>query len=445
MKVLVAFLFGLALMFFLMLKTKVGPFMSMLFGSLIIGLGCGVSSADTISTIAGGFGSTCKSIGIVIIFGTILGEYLEKSNATQKIATTLLKLTGEKNADVALAATGFVVSIPVFCDVALIMLAPIAKAVARKSRMKLGALATVLALSLLITNTYVAPTPAPLSITSILGIDVGQSILWGLAASLFVVVVVWAYCRFFLQKKPEEWYVKSENLHLSEEKEETKDTSLREPSFIASVLPILVPITLILLNTTCNMLLPEDAAILSLTSFVGDKNIALVLGIVAAIFLLKKSIPQKEIYDAMTNALSTAGPVIFITAAGGALAKIIDATGVGNLFADALASSALPIIIIPFLICGFSKFVQGSSSVAVIMASTLTLPLCNAGLIHPIVAFIAICAGSGFGSHVNNSFFWVFANLFGYDTKTTLKSLCVGQHVMAFAGLCAAYLISFII
>ena len=79
------------------------------------------------------------------------------------------------------------------------------------------------------------------------------------------------------------------------------------------------------------------------------------------------------------------------------------------------------------------------------MASTLTLPLCNAGLIHPIVAFIAICAGSGFGSHVNNSFFWVFANLFGYDTKTTLKSLCVGQHVMAFAGLCAAYLISFII
>lgn len=447
MEVLAAFLVGLAVMFFLMLKTKVGPFMSMLFGSLIIGLGCGVSSADTINTIAGGFGSTCKSIGIVIIFGTILGEYLEKSNATQKIATTLLKLTGDKNADVALAATGFVVSIPVFCDVALIMLAPIAKAVAKKSRMKLGALATVLALSLLITNTYVAPTPAPLSITSILGIDVGQSILWGLAASLFVVVIVWAYCRFFLQKKPEEWYVKSENNLLQEEHESIKpeSSSLKEPSFLASVLPILVPIILILLNTTCSMLLPEDAAILTVTSFVGDKNIALVLGIVSAILLLKKSIPQKEVYDAMTNALSTAGPVIFITAAGGALAKIIDATGVGNLFADALAASALPVIIIPFLICGFSKFVQGSSSVAVIMASTLTLPLCNAGLIHPIVAFIAICAGSGFGSHVNNSFFWVFANLFGYDTKTTLKSLCVGQHVMAFAGLCAAYLISFII
>lgn len=453
MGTLVAFLIGLAVMFFLMLKTKVGPFMSMLFGSLVIGLGCGVSSADTIGAIAGGFGSTCKSIGIVIIFGTILGEYLEKSNATQKIATTLLRLTGDKNADVALAATGFVVSIPVFCDVALIMLAPIAKAVAKKSRLKLGALATVLALGLLITNTYVAPTPAPLSIASILGIDIGQSILWGLAASVFVVIVVWAYCRFFLQKKPDEWYVRSDSAIALEESEkgngeETEPGNAAPavmPSFLASILPILVPIVLILFNTTCSMLLPEGAALLTVSSFLGDKNIALALGIVTAILLLKKSIPQNEVYDAMTNALSTAGPVIFITAAGGALSKIIDATGVGVLFADSLAASALPVIIIPFLICGFSKFVQGSSSVAVIMASTLTLPLCNAGLIHPIVAFIAICAGSGFGSHVNNSFFWVFANLFGYDTKTTLKSLCVGQHVMAFAGLAAACMISLIL
>lgn len=469
MGILAAFLIGLAVMFFLMLKTKVGPFMSMLFGSLIIGLGCGVNSADTINAIAGGFGNTCKSIGIVIIFGTILGEYLEKSNATQKIATTLLRLTGDKNADVALAATGFVVSIPVFCDVALIMLAPIAKAVAKKSRLKLGALATVLALGLLITNTYVAPTPAPLSIAAILGIDVGQSILWGMAASLFVVVVVWAYCRFFLQKKPDEWYVRSDNAAAMEELDEkmnvgkadvagaegvsrasvvTETSGLAHPampSFLASVLPILVPIVLILFNTTCSMLLPEGAALLTVSSFLGDKNIALALGILTAILLLKKSIPQKEVYDAMTNALSTAGPVIFITAAGGALAKIIDATGVGVLFADSLAASALPVLIIPFLICGFSKFVQGSSSVAVIMASTLTLPLCNAGLIHPIVAFIAICAGSGFGSHVNNSFFWVFANLFGYDTKTTLKSLCVGQHVMAFAGLFAAFIVSCIL
>lgn len=457
MNTLAAFFIGLAVMFFLMLKTKVGPFISMLFGSLVIGLGCGVSSADTINAIAGGFGSICKSIGIVIIFGTILGEYLEKSNATQKIASTLLKLTGDQNADVALAATGFVVSIPVFCDVALIMLAPIAKAVAKKSRLKLGALGTVLALGLLITNTYVAPTPAPLSIASILGIDVGQTILWGLAVSLFVVVFAWAYCRFFLQKKDESWYVLSESaLRMECQAEEEKEcqaakgeedpaAALPVPSFPASVLPILIPIVLILLNTTCSMILPKDSLLVTVTSFLGDKNIALALGIVSAILLLKRSIPKKEVYTAMTSALSTAGPIIFITASGGALSKVIDTTGVGVLFANFLAASALPIILIPFLICGFSKFVQGSSSVAVIMASTLTLPLCNAGLIHPMVAFIAICAGSGFGSHVNNSFFWVFANLFGYDTKTTLKSLCVGQHVIAFAGLAAAFAVSFVL
>ena len=107
--------------------------MSMLFGGLIIGIGSGVGSAATIDAITGGFGNTCKNIGLVIIFGTILGTYLEKSNSCQRIATSLLKLTGEKNASVALAATGYLVSIPVFSDVALIMLSPIIKAISKKT------------------------------------------------------------------------------------------------------------------------------------------------------------------------------------------------------------------------------------------------------------------------------------------------------------------------
>lgn len=444
MGILLPFFIGLAIMFFLMLKTKIGPFMSMLLGALIIGLGGGVSAGNTMRAISGGFGETCASIGIVIIFGTILGEYLEKSNATRTIAMSLVKLTGDKNADAALAATGFVVSIPVFCDVALIMLAPIVKAVAQKSKLKLGALATVLALGLLVTNTYVAPTPAPLSIVAILGIDVGESILWGLLVSVFVVFFAWLYCRFFLQRKPEQWYVKAIG-KLSADENKTPAPAAAPPGFAAAILPIAVPIVLILLNTSFKMVLAKGSPILSVASFLGDKNIALIIGIITAITLLRKHIPKEEIFVAMTNALATAGPVIFITGAGGALSKIIDATGVGALFAEALSAGALPVLLVPFFICGLSKFVQGSSSVAVIMAATLTLPLCNANLIHPIAAFIAICAGSGFGSHVNNSFFWVFANLFGYDTKTTLKTLCIGQHVIAFAGLFAAYAVSFIL
>lgn len=447
MALMIPFLIGLAIMLTLMIKTKIGPFMSMLLGALIIGVGCGLPAQKAIDTIATGFGGICKSIGIVIIFGAILGDYLDKSNATQRIASTLLKVTGKKKADIALSATGFLVSIPVFCDVALIMLAPLVKAVSKKSGLGLGSLATALALSLLTTNTFVAPTPAPLSIVSILGIDLGESILWGLIVSAVDCVAILAFCRLFIAPKPEGWFTKSAAAKMEEQvqelaKEKEQPNNLPMPSFIQSIIPILVPIVLILVNTTCKMVLPKGSSVLAVTGVLGDKNIALALGIISAILMLYRSIPREEVFASMTTALTSSGPVIFITAAGGALAKVIDLTGVGTVMANALSSMSLPIILIPFLICGFSKFVQGSSSVAVIVASTLTLPLMQNGLIDPIVAFLSICAGSGFGSHVNNSYFWVFANLFGYDTKTSLKTLCVGQHVMAFAGLLATVVIS---
>ncbi len=447
MALMIPFLIGLAIMLTLMIKTKIGPFMSMLLGALIIGVGCGLPAQKAIDTIATGFGGICKSIGIVIIFGAILGDYLDKSNATQRIASTLLKVTGKKKADIALSATGFLVSIHVFCDVALIMLAPLVKVVSKKSGLGLGSLATALALSLLTTNTFVAPTPAPLSIVSILGIDLGESILWGLIVSAVDCVAILAFCRLFIAPKPEGWFTKSAAAKMEEQvqelaEEKEQPNNLPMPSFIQSIIPILVPIVLILVNTTCKMVLPKGSSVLAVTGVLGDKNIALALGIISAILMLYRSIPREEVFASMTTALTSSGPVIFITAAGGALAKVIDLTGVGTVMANALSSMSLPIILIPFLICGFSKFVQGSSSVAVIVASTLTLPLMQNGLIDPIVAFLSICAGSGFGSHVNNSYFWVFANLFGYDTKTSLKTLCVGQHVMAFAGLLATVVIS---
>lgn len=447
MALMIPFLIGLAIMLTLMIKTKIGPFMSMLLGALIIGVGCGLPAQKAIDTIATGFGGICKSIGIVIIFGAILGDYLDKSNATQRIVSTLLKVTGKKKADIALSATGFLVSIHVFCDVALIMLAPLVKVVSKKSGLGLGSLATALALSLLTTNTFVAPTPAPLSIVSILGIDLGESILWGLIVSAVDCVAILAFCRLFIAPKPEGWFTKSAAAKMEEQvqelaEEKEQPNNLPMPSFIQSIIPILVPIVLILVNTTCKMVLPKGSSVLAVTGVLGDKNIALALGIISAILMLYRSIPREEVFASMTTALTPSGPVIFITAAGGALAKVIDLTGVGTVMANALSSMSLPIILIPFLICGFSKFVQGSSSVAVIVASTLTLPLMQNGLIDPIVAFLSICAGSGFGSHVNNSYFWVFANLFGYDTKTSLKTLCVGQHVMAFAGLLATVVIS---
>lgn len=439
---LIIFIVGLAIMLFLMMKTKLGPFACMLLAGLGIGMACGLDSMKAINTLVDGFAGTCKSIGLLVIFGTILGIYLEKSNACICIATTLLRVVGNKNSSAALATTGYLVAIPVFSDVSMVLLAPLVKSVAKKSGKSPYALGTVTACSLLSTNAFVAPTPAPLAVIAVLGLDIGTSILWGLPAALFITICVWIFGEFYLMRKPASWFTPLES-----EKSDSgviPDESML-PSFGVSIMPILLPVVLILCASVGGQLL-EKGTFLTVLNFLGDKNIALVLGIVVSILFLSPYLPEKERFAPMTDALKVSGPIVFITSAGGALARIVSATGVGETIAEILINSPIPVIFIPFLITGFSKFAQGSASVAAILAAGLSVPMCDAGLITPLEAFLSISAGSSLGSHVNNSFTWVYSEFIGCDIKTTLKTLCVGQNiVMSISGIVAALVISMIV
>ncbi|WP_303322094.1 GntP family permease [Cloacibacillus evryensis] len=441
---LIIFLVGLAIMLVMMMKTKLGPFACMLIASLGIGMACGLGSAKTIDTIVTGFAGTCKSIGLLVIFGTILGIYLEKSKACLRIATTLLGIVGSKNSGMALAITGYVVAIPVFSDVALVLLTPLIKSVAKKSGKSPYALGTVTACSLLSTNAFVAPTPAPLAVIAVLGLDIGTSIMWGIPAALFITICVWLFGEFYLGRKPESWFTPLEDDHANDIQAITADDG-NMPAFTASMTPIMLPIILILCGSVGGQILPDGSTVLAVLNFLGDKNIALAFGVVSAILCLARYLPDKDRYAPMNDALKISGTIVFITAAGGALAKIVSATGVGETIANILVASPIPVILIPFLITGFSKFAQGSASVAALLAAGLALPMCEAGLITPLEAFLSISAGSSLGSHVNNSFTWVYSEFIGCDIKTTLKTLCVGQNiVMSLAGIAATIFISVI-
>lgn len=439
----ISFIVGLSVMMFLLLKTRLGAFSSMLIGALIIGVGSGLGGDTTVGTITGGFGSTTASIGIIIIFGTMLGSFLEKTNAAPRIAYTILDKVGEKNSNLALMLSGWLVSIPVFSDVAFVMLSPLYKAISRRTKFPVGPLAVSLALGLLVTNSFVPPTPAPLAVAGIIGLDIGQAIVFGLLGAIIPALLGWAYAQFYLMKKAEDWYTYADETVLASVKNSSVTAPKEEemPSFLFSIAPILVPIILIVINTSAKMVLPADSTMVSITSFVGNSNIALAIGVIVAVVLLKRRLSTDAIVEVLDDSLKSCGPIIFITAAGGALASVIDATGMGESFADVLVSSGLPVLLIPFLISGISKFIQGSGSVAMIMAATLAGPLVTAGALHPITLFLAACAGSSLGSQVNNSFFWVFANLNGYDTKTGLKTLCVGQQIIAIGGLISTIIV----
>lgn len=436
------FIIGMAVLLILCVKVKANAFISLLATALVMGILSGMSGEDTVSAITSGFSGTVKSIGIVIIFGIMLGNYLDAAKGTNRMAMDAVRLVGQKRAGLAMAITGYLVSIPVFSDAAFVILTPLVKAIHKKTRIPLAILAVSLSAGLLSTHVYVPPTPGPLAAAGLLGIDIGRAIMYGAFAAVFMTAAGWIFAEFYFRNKPNSYY------SFRDEEEQKKEDALDIendtdlPGTLASLMPLVVPILLILSNTTCSMMLPEDSPVLAVMSFIGDSNVALAIGAVLAIITLGKRLGGKVIIDVMDATLKDAGPIVFITSAGGALGQVLKVSGAGDSLAQMVLNTGLPFILIPFVISGLLKVVQGSGTVAVTTAATLCAPIAASLGLDPILIFLASGAGARLCCHVNDSYFWVYTNCMGYDMKTGLKTLSISNVVMSLGGLAATFICS---
>ncbi len=434
------FVIGMVVLLVLCLKVKANAFISLLATAVAMGLLAGMSGAETVEAITSGFSSTVKSIGIVIIFGIMLGNYLDAAKGTNRMALDAVRLVGQKRAGLAMAITGYLVSIPVFSDAAFVILTPLVKAIHKKTRIPLAILAVSLSAGLLATHVYVPPTPGPLAAAGLLGIDIGQAILYGAFAAVFMTAFGWIFAELYFKNKPDSYYTFREGVEDTPDMNIDDETDL--PGTLASLLPLVVPIVLILSNTTCSMLLPEGSPLLAVTSFIGDSNVALAIGAVLAIVTLGKRLGGKKVLEIMDTTLKDAGPIVFITSAGGALGQVLKVSGAGDSLAQLVINTGLPFILIPFVIAGLLKIVQGSGTVAVTTAATLCAPIAASLGLNPILIFLASGAGARACCHVNDSFYWVYTNCMGYDMKTGLKTLSLSNAFMALGGLTATFICS---
>lgn len=423
MPMMLVFVIGMAVLLFLCIKVKANAFVSLLATALVMGMMAGMSGADTVSAITDGFSGTVKSIGIVIIFGIMLGNYLDAAKGTNRMALDAVKLVGQKRAGLAMAITGYLVSIPVFSDAAFVILTPLVKAIHKKTKIPLAILAVSLSAGLL-------------------GIDIGRAIMYGAFAAVFMTVAGWIFAELFFKNKPDSYYTFRDSEEQEKEEAVSIDDDTDLPGTLASLLPLVVPIVLILLNTTCGMLLPEDSAAMKIISFVGDSNIALAIGAILAIVTLGKRLGGKVILDVMDKTLKDAGPIVFITSAGGALGQVLKVSGAGESLAQGVIQIGLPFILIPFVISGLLKVVQGSGTVAVTTAATLCAPIAASLGLDPILIFLASGAGARLCCQVNDSYFWVYTNCMGFDMKTGLKTLSISNVVMSLGGLLATFICS---
>ena len=364
-RMLIGLIIGIILLIVLVLKTKIHAFIALILSAIVIGVIGGMPLVNTklesgatfgiINSVTTGFGNTLGSIGIIIGFGVIMGQIFEVTGAAKRMALTFLKVFGKNREEEALAVTGFMVSIPIFCDSGFIILAPIAKAISKATKKSVISLGAALAAGLVITHSLVPPTPGPLGVAGIYGIDVGKFILIGFVLAIPMTLACTAYARYIGKKiyqlpdETEESGYKRMPYQKPDYSQEAKLEAENIPGTLESFFPILVPIVLILIATVISAMKLTEGY-MQIFQFIGSPIFAVGIGLVLAILTLGRNLTREQILKEMEKGMASAGIIMLVTGGGGALGQIIKDSGLGSYIAQGLAGSGLPIVILPFVI-----------------------------------------------------------------------------------------------
>jgi gluconate:H+ symporter, GntP family len=440
---------GITLMIFLMIKTKIHAFLALIIAAATTGIIGGMAPDKVLASISSGFGGTLGSIGIIIGFGVMMGEIFEVSGAAKRMAQVFIKLLGKKREEWALAITGFMVSIPIFCDSGFVILSPIAKSISRATKKSVISLGVSLAIGLVITHSLVPPTPGPVGVAGIFQVSVGSILLFGIIVAIPMTIAGVMYAQYIgnkIYRIPSE---DGETNEVYDDKEKPQltysDTSFDEeglPSTFMSFAPIIVPIILILGNTVSAQM---DVAgpVVDAIKFLGSPVIAVAIGLVIAIYGLAGKQPRKDVINVMENGIKSAGVIMLVTGGGGALGMIIRDSGAGQYLAELIAQTPMPAVLLPFIVASLVRLIQGSGTVAMTTAASVTAPMMLTLGVNPILGALACCIGSLLFSHFNDSYFWVVNRTLGVtEAKEQIRVYSIASTIVWAVGLVELLILS---
>jgi len=435
---------GVALLLFLILKLKLNAFIALLMTSIFVGLLAGMPLSEITTSIQNGMGNTLGFVAVVVGLGAIFGQMLESSGGAHALANHLLSWFGPKKASWAMVITGFLVAIPVFFDVGLIILVPMIYALSRDTKRSLLHYGMPLIAGLAVTHAFIPPTPGPIAVADILGADLGWVIFFGIVLGFPSAVLAGPVFGNYIAKRI--------NIQPpAESAEESEIKSMQDlPSFTKVALIISLPLVLILLSTLTSLLVKEEvvtaSAISDLIIFLGHPFSALIIATLTAIaFCLKRGMTNKEIMELSTKSLGPAGIIILVTGAGGVLKQVLVDSGVGQAIADSMAQASLPPILLAWILASLVRATQGSATVAMITAAGImapVLPVFNLSAPEIALVVIAISSGGTAFAHVNDSGFWLVSRYFGMNESQTIQSWTVGSTIIGVCGLVFALVAS---
>jgi len=425
-------------------KFKWHPVFSLLVAAFAFGGFSGtLSLEEVVKSVNSGFGNTIGFIGIVILAGSIIGKFLEKSGGAFTLAKGTLKIVGKKNVPLALSLIGSIVSIPVFCDSGFIILVPLAKALTKQVKISFASGAMALSLGLLLTHSIIPPTPGPVGAAGILNADLGLVLILGLPVSATGLLAGWFFSTKIASKTHIEPFNDPVNIEIK---------SSAGPTILKSVLPIFVPILLIIFRSVNS--LPSapfgTGDFSSFISFFGQPVVALLIGVFLSI-LLPKKLTREMISPKgwVGEAVISAATIIIITGCGGAFGQVLQNSGIGDVIKNNLSGAESLSILLPIIIAASLKTAQGSTTVAIIAGASLMAPLLTPlgmdSSFSKALVVIALGAGSLIASHANDSYFWVVTQMSNMNVNQGYKLQTMGTLTIGITASITVWLLSLIV
>lgn len=439
-QLIAAALIGLAVLLVLIIGVKLHAMLSILISACVIGVIAGMDVQTIIDSVGTGIGDTLKSIALLVGLGSMFGAILEISGGAQRISTSLVKWFGEKKAAWALGITGMIIAMPVFFDAGLIILIPLALALAKSTKRSVLFYAIPLLAGLAVGHAFIPPTPGPILVASLLGVDLSYVIIVGIICGIVAMILAGPLFGAFIGNKI---YVPiPSNVADMPEYEESK-----LPSFWTVVGIIFIPLILIVAKTVLNVVAPESA-IMPVFTFLGEPFVALSIATIVAMIVLgiKHGYSREELEKVMSKSLEPTGMILLVTACGGVLKYMLQSSGLGEVIGSLIASGGLPMVVVAFIIAVLVRISVGSATVAMTMAAGIVAAIPGVSELSPLYlacCTAAVAGGSTVCSHFNDSGFWLVKSLLQIDEKTTLKSWTIMETIVGASGFVVALIISF--
>ena len=439
-RLVAAALIGLVILLVLIIKFKIQAMVAILIGAIAIGLIAGMPFGDIINAVNDGIGNTLKGIALLVGLGSMFGAILETSGGAQSIAVTMVKKFGDEKAAWALGITGLVIAMPVFFDAGLIILIPLAFSLAKRTKKSSLFYAIPLLAGLAVGHAFIPPTPGPVLVATMLNVELGWVILVGILCGTVAMIVAGPVFGAFCGKKY--------NIAIPEHVASQADfDESKLPSFGTIVGIIMIPLVLIILDSLAGVI-PAMAPLSGVLGFLGEPFVALLIATVVAMYLLgtRHGYSNEELEKVMTKSLEPTGLILLVTASGGVLRYMLQYSGLGEVIGNAVASAALPMVVVAFIVAALVRISVGSATVAMTMAAGIVAAMPGIAELSPLYlacVTAAVAGGATVCSHFNDSGFWLVKSLIGMDEKTTLKTWTIMETLVGGTGFIAALIISF--